>query len=249
MKRTILFLSLCTLFTAPAFAQDSSIRVIHDDGTVDEVEIPGWGAPAKPASAPEEKTPAAASDLATMPPAAVTRARAKEEAEKAAADEAERYQQAPAEVSPVDAAIAKAVDEADAPKSEPGKETKSEKPASKKAAKKSMSQKSIPKPAKKNAPSAEEQERMEAGLSRYPAAPNVPGKDLDARPPLDIPPGTEITPQVAKMIALDYAPPSRGIEVLPRVHNDKPVYVVRFRTDDGLKDVLIDRETGQPIWD
>jgi hypothetical protein len=110
---------------------------------------------------------------------------------------------------------------------------------------------SQPAPAKKkkSAPKPAKKDTANAAQKKYAAAPNAPGRDMDVRPPLDIPQGIEITPEIAKMVALDYAPPARGVEVLPRDYNGKAVYVVRFRTDDGLKDILIDRANGQPIWD
>lgn len=56
--------------------------------------------------------------------------------------------------------------------------------------------------------------------------------------------GQPVDADRALRLALDVAPPSRGYEVIRRTYQDRPVFQVTFRTEDGLHDVLVDAETG-----
>ena len=210
MSKRILVLAVCCVWSWPVLAQEGggAIRVIQPDGTVQEVELPGWGAP----KTPEPQAASPVQDTATLPPAREEGASRK---------------------STLDEAIEKAVEQADDVKPE---EPKAAKPEKKSAAKdkKKKNKKKKKKSAKPDGP--------------VPAQPEKVGRNLDKPEPRTFPPGTEITPELAKSIALDYAPPARSVEVLPRTYEGKPVYIVRFRTETGLEDVIIDAVNGQPIW-
>lgn len=67
-----------------------------------------------------------------------------------------------------------------------------------------------------------------------------------AAPPV-LPPGAEITREVAIAIALQNAPPVRSVDAFPRLYNDKPVFVVVLKTEAGDYDVLVDVQTGAII--
>jgi len=56
---------------------------------------------------------------------------------------------------------------------------------------------------------------------------------------------TPITPEIAKRMAIEIAPPSRSVEVYRRTYQDRPVYQVTFKTDRGFHDILIDAENGE----
>lgn len=69
-----------------------------------------------------------------------------------------------------------------------------------------------------------------------------------ALPPASPPqaPG-EITREQAITIALEVAPPARSMDVERRSYEDRIVYVVAFRTDDGVQDVLVDAKSGDIV--
>ena len=67
-----------------------------------------------------------------------------------------------------------------------------------------------------------------------------------AVPPV-LPPGAEITREVAISIALQNAPPVRSVDAYPRSYNDKSVFVVVLKTESGNYDVLVDAQTGAII--
>jgi hypothetical protein len=228
---------------APAHAQDNTIRVIHEDGHVDEVEAPGFGRPAAPSAdqaAPAEAAPPqesggtidddmarAVRDLRENGPAAVPVVPAV---------------QTPAEAAPDSD---KAVD-SDAAKDQAGEEVR------KGAATGADASGASAKPAKKDNKKTAKKDKAKKGKKdkkgqKKKASSSQAVKLPEAPPAYDIPPGTEITPEIAKMVALDYAPPARSVEILPRTHKGRDVYVVRFRTDDGFVDVLVDAKTGRRV--
>lgn len=53
-----------------------------------------------------------------------------------------------------------------------------------------------------------------------------------------------VTEKAAQRIALKIAPPARGMQVFPREYEGRPAHLVRFRTEGGFFDVLVDMETG-----
>jgi hypothetical protein len=56
--------------------------------------------------------------------------------------------------------------------------------------------------------------------------------------------GGIVTEKEAQRIALKIAPPARGMQVFPRAFEGRPAHLVRFRTEAGFFDVLVDMETG-----
>jgi hypothetical protein len=210
MKKTALILLVTvSIFPFCALAQDNLIRIIHDDGRVDEIEMPGNK---------KHVPPEMPADTATLPPASK---------DSPVAEDIAPVQAAP---DPVERAIEKAVRETD--------KAPAPKVAAKPAKKKQQE-------AKKETPA---ESAPEGAISQYPASPEAIGRPMLEPEPRQIPPGTEITKEMALSIALDFAPPARSVTVLPRTHNGTPVFVVSFRTDDGIEDFLIDRQTGEPIW-
>lgn len=80
-------------------------------------------------------------------------------------------------------------------------------------------------------------------------APDALGKVMTPpRPVPQIAPGAYITKAQALEIALDYAPPAKSYDVLPRTYKDgRFIYVVQFATEDGPRDILIDAKDGAVI--
>lgn len=83
-----------------------------------------------------------------------------------------------------------------------------------------------------------------AAASNVPPKPESPGRVVKTPQPMDIPEGQPITEKLAKRIALRIAPPARDINVYPRTFEGKDVYLVRFKTDEGFYDVLVDMLSG-----
>lgn len=83
-----------------------------------------------------------------------------------------------------------------------------------------------------------------ATKSHVPPKPESPGRVVQQPQPMDISPDQPITEKLAKRIALRIAPPSKDIDVFARTFDGKDVYLVRFKTDDGLFDVLVDMASG-----
>lgn len=67
------------------------------------------------------------------------------------------------------------------------------------------------------------------------------------QPALPPAPGQEITREMAIEIAMRASPPVRSLNVVRRMYQDKPVFVVQMRTDEGPLDVLIDVVTGEIV--
>ena len=70
---------------------------------------------------------------------------------------------------------------------------------------------------------------------------------IDHIDPRNIPTGTVITRDLAIRAALEVAPPARGFEVYGTIYKERPAFQVRFKTEDGPHDVLIDGETGKVL--
>ncbi|MEM6780719.1 MAG: PepSY domain-containing protein [Pseudomonadota bacterium] len=83
-----------------------------------------------------------------------------------------------------------------------------------------------------------------AAASNIPPKPESPGRVVSQPQPLEIEDGQLITEKLAKRIALRIAPPARDIDVMPRMYEGQPAYLVRFKTEEGLFDVLVDMVTG-----
>lgn len=81
----------------------------------------------------------------------------------------------------------------------------------------------------------------EEGIARAKAARPL----IDHIDPRNIPPGTVITRDLATRAALEVAPPSRGFDVFGTTYKDRPAFQVRFKTENGPHDVIVDGETGK----
>lgn len=115
-------------------------------------------------------------------------------------------------------------------------EADTEKPAApvQKAAPKAPAKVAKPaKPVKKSPPVATRAE----SIGRIKAEPQPPS----------IPPGREIDRDMAVAIALETAPPARGIIVTRETYKDIPVFAVRFKTETGPHDVLVNSRTGEIV--
>ncbi|MCC7305275.1 MAG: PepSY domain-containing protein [Alphaproteobacteria bacterium] len=118
---------------------------------------------------------------------------------------------------------------APAPVSEPATEKAVEKPAPQK-----------PAPAK-----AKPKKKKEKKAEKKPKTVYKPPQPAPER---IVPPGTVITPELATSIALDHAPPVRDVKVVRRTYQGREVFVVTFKTEDGISaDTLIDAATGAVI--
>jgi len=115
------------------------------------------------------------------------------------------------------------------PRSEPEVTIRKEEPVRRPVQKAPAAPRTPPKP--KSPPSGPVQE---AGI----------GKTYIDRIP-QAPKGAEITPEIAKRMAIEIAPPSRSVEVYRRRYKERPVYQVTFKTDHGYHDILIDAENGE----
>lgn len=56
-----------------------------------------------------------------------------------------------------------------------------------------------------------------------------------------------LTRDQAVQVALDYAPPARRMQILPRIYEGRKVYVVAFFTDNGREDILVDMISGEIV--
>jgi hypothetical protein len=81
---------------------------------------------------------------------------------------------------------------------------------------------------------------------RKPPAPVDPRQYWPSSTPT-VAPGAEITKELALQIAMQDAPPARSVNVVPRTYQGQQVFVVQFRTEDGLQEVLVDRTHGNII--
>lgn len=77
-----------------------------------------------------------------------------------------------------------------------------------------------------------------------PAPKIIPPKPVAA---LSVPPGQEVTRELALAIALPHAPPARSVNVVQRTYEGKLVYLVQFKTDSGDRDVLVDARNGDVV--
>jgi uncharacterized membrane protein YkoI len=140
----------------------------------------------------------------------------------------------PQAVSPADLAVS-APKKVEAPAEKPA-EKSVEKSAKKAKPVKAAKPKKAPKPASVEA-------------SKSIPAPDALGKVMTPpRPVPQIVPGAYITKAQALDIALDYAPPAKSYDVLPRTYHDgRFIYVVQFATENGPRDILIDAKDGTII--
>lgn len=211
MRRLIFTAAVLVFLAVPAGAQSDSIRVIDEDGSVQEVKIP--------------KRPAA---KATAEPAPAR----KIAPESAARPEPEQKPQAAASsvaTGPVEFDLPR-------PKSPLVEKLKPAEPETRKT------------PVSRPVPSAP----VDANMPLPPRKGQPLGRDYpweywpEPGAP-EIPPGRQVSRDLALAIALENAPPARSVHVLPRTHEGKPVFVVRFKTENGPHDVIIDRRSGEII--
>lgn len=134
-----------------------------------------------------------------------------------------------------------------------------EDPASPKPAPATQTQQSVPKPQKavvkppaiKRSPV--KQTSMIPIPPRKPSAEDVARWVEESKPvfnfvdPKNIPPDVAITRDLAVRVALEVAPPSRGYEVFRTDYKDRPAYQVRFKTEAGPHDVVVDAESGEVL--
>ncbi len=106
-----------------------------------------------------------------------------------------------------------------------------------------------PPPVVEKAPPAPEPKKAKAVPKKKPPkkTEKKPPAPLKKAEPRVIPPGTEITEDMALSIAIDVAPPSGGYAVSRAVYEGKPVFAATFKTEEGLHDVLIDAATGAVV--
>lgn len=253
MYRKILFIVAFSFVVQPVFAQDSMIRVIGEDGSVQEIEItpkrkssvarvPEVKAPAKPrvrapVQAPpkplqvEEELPEIKTEMPERLKAIVT------PKEPEASKEIEKIEEAPAE-APVERAVEEVVEEA-------LEESVSDDPAV----------------VEWNQP-----ERVGAVMLRPPYKPATPDwflvkgeekpvqasqdvvessePDEVVAPVVPVKPSGPITKSQAISIAMEVAPPASNVKAIPKVLEGRPVYIVTFRTEDGPLDVIVDYNSG-----
>lgn len=121
-------------------------------------------------------------------------------------------------------------------------------PKAKKPAKKFMPAKSVKTPSAK--PQKGKTPKAAQDLKPAPLPePDALGKSmLPPRAKPEAAPGEYISKAQALRIALDYAPPARTYDVLPRTYDDgRFIYIVRFATEAGSRDILIDAKDGAII--
>ena len=195
MKRFLLLASACVLSASPAFAQDEGnvIRIIHDDGRVDVIDLRQPAPQPTPQSAPNP-----------VPQSAP----------------------APAQAAPAADPVAVKVAPKPAPEAVPDARVMPKKAVAKKAIAKPQPEK----PAVRKVPVQPKE------------TPVVP-----VRKPVrqTIPQGARITKDRALYIALEAAPPASGMQVVESIYKDKPVFLVGFKTDQGMYEVLVDVASGQ----
>ncbi|HPD83456.1 MAG: hypothetical protein R3D88_06665 [Alphaproteobacteria bacterium] len=113
-------------------------------------------------------------------------------------------------------------------------------------------------PKKRTAPKVKSVEKQEKTKAQTPiplAKPNEEEiiKAMNAKPlidhidPTNIPEGTPITQDLAVRAALEVAPPSSGFDVYGVVYEGRPSFQVRFKTEGGPHDIVIDGYTGDVL--
>jgi len=85
--------------------------------------------------------------------------------------------------------------------------------------------------------------RMPPFPARKPPVPKTKIYKAHAKPA----PGKTISKNTAIGIAIDYAPPASDFLVQGKMHKDKPVYAVTFKTEKGPYEVLVDAYSGKVI--
>ncbi len=114
------------------------------------------------------------------------------------------------------------------------------KPAVKKAVKETAKNKVKPKPKAKSKikkPDVVSPPKKQVKILKEPIMPE----------PRSLPPGTVVTADLAKSIALEYAPPARSMDAVERLYEGRKVFVVTFATETGPYDVLVDAQTGAVV--
>lgn len=122
--------------------------------------------------------------------------------------------------------------------------------------------KAVPKPAVKTAPPKKKTRIKQAKPTQKSVTLPYPkpkpseqeiAKAISAKPrfnyidPTNIPEGTPITEDLATRVALEVAPPSLGFQVFVTEYEGVPAYQVRFKTENGPHDVIIDGATGKVL--
>ena len=88
---------------------------------------------------------------------------------------------------------------------------------------------------------------------RKPTAEEVAKWVEDSKPvfdfvdPKNIPADVTITRDLAVRVALEVAPPSRGYDVFRMDYKGRPAYQIRFKTEGGPHDVLVDAQNGEVL--
>jgi len=213
----IIFTFFLAFLVLPAYAQDNKIRVINEDGSVSEVDLPGWSA-----APPQETNKSSRKAVKKEEPAAE-----EESVEVEPVTEEKIPAAAPAPPAKKSAGMRKEQEPAEKLPPIPEYVEKKKQPVAPVASASSSSSPSMapPVPGRKPAP--------------------MTAAEIAAIPPPSL--NDVIHQNEAVGIALKYAPPSRDFRVLRRLHNGQPVYAVLFRTDNGVYEVVVDAFSGRVL--
>lgn len=244
MIRTMMWgLLLGVVFAAPVYAQGKKVVTINPDGSVTVTDQQGGSAQQLPppsnnarrgppfidALPVEEQMKLRRNARPAAPSAPVS-----PQAPSAPDKEVAREKQPPARV--------------DAPQAPQAK-----KPVAEKAAKPSTpkpEKKAVAKPAvKKPAPAAKPKPKEDDITRGEPAARDSIGRVDPKRAPTQHRVRGPLTADDAKRIALDVGPPAFGVDAYPADYNGRKVFQVIFRTEDGERYVLVDRNSGEIVRD
>lgn len=132
----------------------------------------------------------------------------------------------------------------------------SEQPAAQDSIEEITAEPAAPSPLPDVKPKSEpEKPKQAARKDTAPVPPRKPAGAQYAAPDAYVPSRSDITPglsviskDVALAIALENgAPPAHSVQVLPRTYEGRDIFVVQFRTENGLYDMLVDRHSGALI--
>lgn len=229
--RKLLFLSAAILLISPAVAQENVIRVIGEDGSVQEIELKSSTRSAVP-RLPKEEPPKIVKPqplpepepiLPPVPDMPEIKTEMPEQL-KAIVEllpEEEAEPEIEVDVAPADDVLAEPAAVEDAP--------------------------ALEQPQEPDEIIEWQQEERVGGVmikpGRKPAVPYRYAKP-DYSAAKKVTPSGPVTKEQALAIAVEKAPPASGMMAVPRVIDGQPVYVVKFRTENGPLEIVVDQATG-----
>lgn len=234
MRQFLLF-SAAFVFIAPAVAQDNVIRIIDEDGSVQEVEVVAPRQPSPPVKAEEPKPVPQQVKRAPEPPPPTPQ----EPPAPPEIDVPELEPQMPQELK----AIVEPVAPAPEPVAEPQQEEEEGSVEEVRTAPEEVA------PEEELVDWNQDTRQLPEGYMILPPRKPAEIPYRHARPDYNAPvvASGPVSKEQAVAIALEKAPPASSVVALPREYDGRPVYLVKFRTADGPLNIMVDMATGDII--